>query len=168
MRRAVWKKFTDVAEVLAASITRIALMMEVASTSETSVNFYQHDATTQKTAIFIQLNYLNFPLKYIGQTGCTFNTRFKGHVQAIRNNRPNSGYSQHNTPWIRHFATRSPLAVAARNTFPRQLQTNFESFPDNCCISRDCRLTGYFIINVWKCYLLFELPCIMKHFIRCV
>jgi hypothetical protein len=30
--------------------------------------------------------------------------------------------------WSRHFATRSSLAAAARNTFPRQLQTNFESF----------------------------------------
>jgi hypothetical protein len=60
--------------------------------------------------------------------------------------------------WSRHFANRSPLSAAARNTFPRQLQTNFESFPDNCCISRDCRLTGYFIINTWKCYLLLELP----------
>jgi hypothetical protein len=27
--------------------------------------------------------------------------------------------------WSRHFATRSLLAAAARNTFPRQLQTNF-------------------------------------------
>jgi hypothetical protein len=53
----------------------------------------------------------------------------------------------------------SPLALAARNTFPRELQTNFESFPYNCFISRDCWLTGYFIINMWKCYLLFELPC---------
>jgi hypothetical protein len=60
----------------------------------------------------------------------------------------------------RNFATRSPLAAAARNTFPRQLQTNFESFPNNCCISRDCGLTDYLIINMWKCYLLFELPCI--------
>jgi hypothetical protein len=38
------------------------------------------------------------------------------------------------------------LQATARNTFPRQLQTNFESFPDNCWKSRDCRLTGYFII----------------------
>jgi hypothetical protein len=29
-----------------------------------------------------------------------------------------------------------------------ELQTNFESFPNNCCISRVCRLTGYFIINM--------------------
>jgi hypothetical protein len=55
----------------------------------------------------------------------------------------------------------SPLAVA-QNTFTRQLQTSFESFPNNCCISRDCRLTDYFIINMWKCYLLFELPCVMS------
>jgi hypothetical protein len=37
---------------------------------------------------------------------------------------------------------------------------NFKSFPNCWCISRDCRLTGYLIINVWKCYLLFKLPCI--------
>jgi hypothetical protein len=36
---AVWYKFTDVSEVLAASIIRA--MMAAASTSETSVNFYQ-------------------------------------------------------------------------------------------------------------------------------
>jgi hypothetical protein len=62
--------------------------------------------------------------------------------------------------WSRHFATRSPLAAAARNTSPRQIQTNLESFPNNCCILHDCRLNGYLIINMWNCYLLFELPCI--------
>jgi hypothetical protein len=47
LRCVVWYKFTDVSEVLAASIIRtmiIGLMMEAASTSEKSVNFYQ---TTQ-------------------------------------------------------------------------------------------------------------------------
>jgi hypothetical protein len=63
-----------------------------------------------------------------------------------------------------HFATRSPLAAAARHTFPRQLQTNFDSFPNNLCITCDCRPTGYFIINMWKCYLLFELPCILPSY----
>jgi hypothetical protein len=38
LRRAPWQKFTDVSEVLTASI---ALMMEAVSTSETSVSFYQ-------------------------------------------------------------------------------------------------------------------------------
>jgi hypothetical protein len=36
---AAWKKFTDVSEVLTASIIRA--MMEAARTSETLVNFYQ-------------------------------------------------------------------------------------------------------------------------------
>jgi hypothetical protein len=35
------------------------------------------------------------PLKYIGQTGRTFKTRYKEHIQAIRNNNGNSGYSKH-------------------------------------------------------------------------
>jgi hypothetical protein len=50
-----WLKFTDISEEFAASIIRVmALMMEAASTSETSVNFYQtHGAKIQKTATFI-------------------------------------------------------------------------------------------------------------------
>jgi hypothetical protein len=47
-----WYKFTNVSEVLAASII-IALIMEEASTSETSVDLTRlHGATTQKTTIF--------------------------------------------------------------------------------------------------------------------
>jgi hypothetical protein len=38
---------------------------------------------------------LDCPLKYIGQTGRTFKIRYKEHVQAIRNNNVNSGYSDH-------------------------------------------------------------------------
>jgi hypothetical protein len=46
LHHVVWEKFSDVAVVFGASIIRtlIALMMEAASTPETSVNFYQ---TTQ-------------------------------------------------------------------------------------------------------------------------
>jgi hypothetical protein len=36
----VWQKSTDISEVLAASIIK-SLMMEAASTYETSLNFYQ-------------------------------------------------------------------------------------------------------------------------------
>jgi hypothetical protein len=32
---------------------------------------------------------------------------------------------------------------------------NLASFPNYWCISCDCRLTGYFIMIMWKCYLLF-------------
>jgi hypothetical protein len=35
------------------------------------------------------------PLKYNGQTGRTFSIRYKEHIEAIRNNNSNSGYSNH-------------------------------------------------------------------------
>jgi hypothetical protein len=35
------------------------------------------------------------PLKYIGQTGRTFNTRFKEHIYNIKCNNSNTGYSIH-------------------------------------------------------------------------
>jgi hypothetical protein len=38
---------------------------------------------------------MDCPLKYIEQTGRTFKTRYKEHIQAIRNNNSNSGYSKH-------------------------------------------------------------------------
>jgi hypothetical protein len=42
-----------------------------------------------------QIKCLDCPLKYTGQTGRTFNIRYKEHIQAIRNNNSNSGYSNH-------------------------------------------------------------------------
>jgi hypothetical protein len=38
---------------------------------------------------------LDYPLKYIGQTGRTFKVRYKEHIHAIRSNSNNSGYSNH-------------------------------------------------------------------------
>jgi hypothetical protein len=38
---------------------------------------------------------LDCTLKYTGQTGRTFNIRYKEHIQAIRNNNDNSTYSNH-------------------------------------------------------------------------
>jgi hypothetical protein len=42
LRRTVWKKFTDVSEVLPAAVVGVMfdLMMDAAGTSETSVNIY--------------------------------------------------------------------------------------------------------------------------------
>jgi transposase-like protein len=42
-----------------------------------------------------QLKCLDCPRKYIGQTGKTFKTRYKEHLQAICNNRSDTGYSCH-------------------------------------------------------------------------
>jgi hypothetical protein len=41
-----------------------------------------------------QLKY-DCPLKCVGQTGRNFRTRFREHIQAIRNNKPNSKFAQH-------------------------------------------------------------------------
>jgi hypothetical protein len=49
LRRAVWQKFTDVSEVLAASIIRV--MQAPLKHQYTSTKL--HDAITQKTAIFM-------------------------------------------------------------------------------------------------------------------
>jgi hypothetical protein len=38
---------------------------------------------------------MDCPLKYTGQTGRTFKTGYKEHIQATRNNNSNSGYSKH-------------------------------------------------------------------------
>jgi hypothetical protein len=35
------------------------------------------------------------PLQYIGQTGRSFNTRYKEHIRAIRYNKETSGYAKH-------------------------------------------------------------------------
>jgi hypothetical protein len=38
---------------------------------------------------------LDCPLKYIGQTGRAFHTRYREHIQAIRDNNRNSGHPSH-------------------------------------------------------------------------
>jgi hypothetical protein len=38
---------------------------------------------------------MDCPLKYVGQMGRTFNTRFKLHIHDIRSKNTNSGYSNH-------------------------------------------------------------------------
>jgi hypothetical protein len=42
-----------------------------------------------------QMKCLDCPLRYIGQTGRAFHTRYKENIQAIRSNNGNAGYSNH-------------------------------------------------------------------------
>jgi hypothetical protein len=42
-----------------------------------------------------QMKCLDCPLKYVGQTGRTFNVRYKEHIHALRSNSGNSEYSNH-------------------------------------------------------------------------
>jgi hypothetical protein len=51
--------------------------------------------TFQRNSGVYQMRCMDCPLKYIGQTGRTFKTRYKEHIQLISNNNSNSGYSKH-------------------------------------------------------------------------
>jgi hypothetical protein len=42
-----------------------------------------------------QMKCMDCPLKYVGQTGRTFNTRYEEHIHNIRSNNSNTGYSNH-------------------------------------------------------------------------
>jgi hypothetical protein len=66
LRSVFWSKFATVLEVLAASIIR-ALMMEAASTSEMSVNFYQTTRRNIPEIIFIlaAVRTCNLTYKYV-------------------------------------------------------------------------------------------------------
>jgi hypothetical protein len=48
-----------------------------------------------ETSSIYQMKCMGYPLKYLGQTGRTFYTRYKEHMQTIRNNNGNSGYLNH-------------------------------------------------------------------------
>jgi hypothetical protein len=66
-------------------------------TTNTIQNILRHQPLTGKynRGGIYQMKCLDCPLKYIGQTGRTFNIRYKEHVQDIRNNNNNSVYSNH-------------------------------------------------------------------------
>jgi hypothetical protein len=86
----------------------------------------------------------------VGNTGCPAKSSTKG-------GHPNTPKERSCTVWgLAHHAVWHgvPTLSVCKVTYQ-----NFESFPNYWCTSRDCRLTGYFIINMWKCYLLFELSC---------
>jgi hypothetical protein len=48
-----------------------------------------------ETSGIYQIKCMGWPVKYVGQTVRTFHTRYKTHIQEIRNNNSNSGYSNH-------------------------------------------------------------------------
>jgi hypothetical protein len=66
-------------------------------TQNTVENILRHKTKTEKydSSGIYQMKCLDCPLRYIGQTGRTFKIRYKEHIQEIRNNNGNSGYSNH-------------------------------------------------------------------------
>jgi hypothetical protein len=63
----------------------------------TQYKIYQslsHKQINSRSGIY-QIKCFDCPLKYIGQTGRTFNIRYKEHIHDIRSSNSNSGYSNH-------------------------------------------------------------------------
>jgi hypothetical protein len=56
-----------------------------------------------------QMKCLDCPLKYVGQTGRTFKTRYKEHIHDIKSNSSNSGYSNHIVTYLRYAGYPPPL-----------------------------------------------------------
>jgi hypothetical protein len=66
-------------------------------TQNTIENILRQKTETEKydNSGVYQMKCLDCPMKYIGQIVRTFKVRYKEHIQAIRNNNGNSGYSNH-------------------------------------------------------------------------
>jgi hypothetical protein len=60
-------------------------------------NILKHHAQTDKynNSGIHQMKCLNYPLKYVGQTGRSFRVRYKEDIHAIRSSSGNSEYSNH-------------------------------------------------------------------------
>jgi hypothetical protein len=66
-------------------------------TKNTIQNILRHHTQTNKyngNGVY-QMKCMSCPLKCIGQTGISFNTRYKEHIRDINYNNSNSGYSSH-------------------------------------------------------------------------
>jgi hypothetical protein len=74
--------------------TQIKIAFRTKNTVPNLLKPYPHIDKYSRSGIY-QMKCLDCPLKYIGQTGTSFNIRYKEHIQAIRNNNNNSGYSNH-------------------------------------------------------------------------
>jgi hypothetical protein len=66
-------------------------------TKNTISNILKHHAQPDKynSSGIYQMKCLEYPLKYVAQTGRTLNARYKEHIHAIRSNNGNSRYLNH-------------------------------------------------------------------------
>jgi hypothetical protein len=74
--------------------TEIKIAFKTRNTIQNTIKPLTQTDKYGKSGIY-QIKCLDCPLRYIGQTGRAFHTRYKEHIQAIRSNNGNSGYSNH-------------------------------------------------------------------------
>jgi hypothetical protein len=104
-----------------------------------------------------QMKCLDCPLKYIGQTGKTFHTRYKEHIRTIKNNNSNSQYSNHILNTGHKYGTITDT-METRRTNRKHLNT-LEKYKVRQFNAQNGRsvLLGYWVMethvpkHVWTC-----------------
>jgi hypothetical protein len=71
---------------------------------------------------------LDCPLKYAGQVGKAFRARYKEHIQAIRNNNSNSGYTTHKLNTEHRYGTLMDIMHVIRAHRKRKQLKTLEKF----------------------------------------
>jgi hypothetical protein len=74
--------------------TQLRVAFRTQSTVNSILKHHEQIDKYNSSGIYL-MKCLACPLKYIGQTGRTFNIRYKEHIHAVRTNNSNSGYSNH-------------------------------------------------------------------------
>jgi hypothetical protein len=99
-QKTIWSTFTYNGPEIR-TITKLFHNTNIKIAFKTNTTLKRH--LTPKTPIADKFNqsgvYMlkcnNCPLRYVGQTGRAFRTRFKEHIHDIKNNRSHSKYAQH-------------------------------------------------------------------------
>jgi hypothetical protein len=73
---------------------RIKIAFKTKNTIQNILKPYTQKDKYEKNGVY-QMTCMSCPMKYIGQTGRPFNTRYKEHIRDIKNNNSKSGYSNH-------------------------------------------------------------------------
>jgi hypothetical protein len=74
--------------------THIKIAFKTKNTIQNIFKLYTQTDKYEKNGVY-QMKCMSCPMKYIGQTGRPFNTRYKIHIRDIKNNSSKSGYSNH-------------------------------------------------------------------------
>jgi hypothetical protein len=74
--------------------THIQIAFRTQNTIENILKYKTKTDIYNKSGIY-QMKCMECPKKYVGQTGRTFNIRYKEHIHDIRSNNGNTGYANH-------------------------------------------------------------------------
>jgi hypothetical protein len=75
--------------------THIKIGYKTKNTIQNNLQYKEHNTNKYTNSGIYQMKCHGCSLRYIGQTGRNFKTRFKEHIQDIKYNKPKSKYAEH-------------------------------------------------------------------------